>query len=163
DQNTKRFIAEARKRPEVGSITSPFVADVPQIFAKVDRDKALKQGVQIESVYQTLQAFMGGFFVNYFNRFGRTWQGYVQAEGDFRPRAETVGESRVRNAAGEPVPLASLVSMEPLTGPEFTMRFNQYRAAQLNVSPKPGYSSAQVMAALETVFAQTMPREMGFD
>jgi HAE1 family hydrophobic/amphiphilic exporter-1 len=162
-QNTQRFIAEARKRPEIASITTPFVADVPQLFAKVDRDKVLKQGVAIESVYQTLQAFMGGFFINYFNRFGRTWQVYVQAEGEFRTRAENVGQFRVLNAAGEPVPLAALVAMEPLSGPEFTMRFNQYRAAQLNVSAKPGFSSAQVMAALEQVFAETMPREMGFD
>src|SRR5262249_39110132 len=87
-QNTQRFIAEARKRPEVGSLTTPFVSDVPQLFAKVDRDKVLKQGVDIESVYQTLQAFMGGYFVNYFNRFGRTWQVYVQAEGEFRKRAD---------------------------------------------------------------------------
>ncbi|HEU4427796.1 MAG TPA: efflux RND transporter permease subunit, partial [Myxococcota bacterium] len=162
-ENTQRFVAEARKRPEIGSIITPFVADVPQLFAKVDRDKALKQGVEIESIYQTLQTFMGGYFVNYFNRFGRTWQVYVQAEGEFRTRADQVGEFRVLNDAGEDVPLSALVSMEPATGPEFTVRFNQYRAAQLNVSAAPGFSSTQVMAALEQVFADTMPGEMGFD
>jgi HAE1 family hydrophobic/amphiphilic exporter-1 len=161
--NTQRFIAEARKRPEIASVTTPFVANVPQLFAKVDRDKVLKQGVAIDSVYQTLQAFMGGYFINYFNRFGRTWQVYVQAEGEFRTRADNVGQFRVLNAQGEDVPLSALVAMEPISGPEFTMRFNQYRAAQLNVSPNPGYSSAQVMAALEDVFAESMPREMGFD
>jgi HAE1 family hydrophobic/amphiphilic exporter-1 len=113
----------------------------------VDRDKALKQGVAIEDVYQTLQTFMGGFFVNYFNRFGRTWQVYVQAEGGFRTRADTVGQFRV--------------FMEPISGPEFTIRFNQYRAAQINVTANPDYSSAQVMAALEEIFASTMPHEMG--
>jgi HAE1 family hydrophobic/amphiphilic exporter-1 len=123
----------------------------------------LKQGVAIDSVYQTLQAFMGGYFINYFNRFGRTWQVYVQAEGEFRTRAENVGQFRVLNDAEEPVPLSALVKMEPISGPEFTMRFNQYRAAQLNVSPNPGFSSAQVMAVLEQVFAESMPREMGFD
>jgi multidrug efflux pump len=162
-QNTQRFIAEARKRPEIATVNTAFVADVPQLFAKVDRDKVLKQGVAIASVYQTLQTFMGGFFVNYFNRFGRTWQVYVQAEGDFRTRADYVGEFRVLNSANEPVPLSALVTMEPLFGPEFTIRFNQYRATQLNVAPKAGFSSAQVMVALEEVFAQTMPREMGFD
>jgi HAE1 family hydrophobic/amphiphilic exporter-1 len=162
-ENTQRFIAEARKRSEVASVTTPFVADVPQLFAKVDRDKVLKQGVEIESVYQTLQAFMGGYFINYFNRFGRTWQVYVQAEGEFRTRAENVGQFRVLNAVGDDVPLSVLVAMEPISGPEFTMRFNQYRAAQINVSANPGYSSAQVMRVLEDVFAETMPREMGFD
>jgi HAE1 family hydrophobic/amphiphilic exporter-1 len=162
-ENTQRFVTEARKRPEIASVTTPFVAGVPQLFAKVDRDKVLKQGVAIESVYQTLQAFMGGYFVNYFNRFGRTWQVYVQAEGEFRTRAENVGQFRVLNDVGEGVPLSALVSMEPLSGPEFTMRFNQYRAAQINVGANPGYSSAQVMKALEEVFAESMPREMGFD
>jgi HAE1 family hydrophobic/amphiphilic exporter-1 len=162
-ENTRRFIGEARKRPEIASVTTPFVADVPQLFANVDRDKVLKQGVQIDSVYQTLQAFMGGYFINYFNRFGRTWQVYVQAEGEFRTQASNVGQFRVLNSAGDDVPLSALVAMEPISGPEFTMRFNQYRAAQLNVSPNPGYSSAQVMSALEQVFAESMPREMGFD
>jgi hydrophobic/amphiphilic exporter-1 (mainly G- bacteria), HAE1 family len=162
-QNTQRFIGEARKRPEIATINTPNVTDVPQVFAKVDRDKVLKQGVPIGAVYQTLQAFMGGYFVNYFNRFGRTWQVYVQAEGDFRTRAENVGEFRVRNDEGEPVPLSALVSMDPLSGPEFTIRFNQYRASQLNVSAKPGFSTGQVMTALEQVFRETMPREMGFD
>ena len=161
--NTQRFLAEARKRPEIASANTTFVADVPQVFAKVDRDKVLKQGVAIEDVYQTLQTFMGGFFVNYFNRFGRTWQVYVQAEGEFRTRADTVGQFRVLNDERDSVPLSALVSMEPASGPEFTMRFNQYRAAQINVSANPGFSSAQVMAALEEIFASTMPREMGFD
>ena len=161
--NTQRFLAEARKRPEIASATTTLVADVPQFFAKVDRDKVLKQGVAIDDVYQTLQTFMGGFFVNYFNRFGRTWRVYVQAEGEFRTRADTVGQFRVLNDERDSVPLSTLVSMEPISGPEFTMRFNQYRAAQLNVSANPGYSSAQVMAALEQIFASTMPREMGFD
>jgi HAE1 family hydrophobic/amphiphilic exporter-1 len=162
-ENTRRFITEARKRPEIMSVTTPFVSDVPQLFAKVDRDKVLKQGVAIDSVYQTLQAFMGGYFINYFNRFGRTWQVYVQAEGEFRTRAENVGQFRVLNSEGEDVPLSALVVMEPISGPEFTMRFNQYRAAQLNVSPNPGFSSAQVMGALEQVFAANMPPGMGFE
>src|SRR5262245_33855691 len=162
-EQTRRFLAEVRERPEVASASTVFVADVPQVLADVDRDKVLKQGVPIESVYQTLQAFMGGYFVNYFNRFGRTWQVYVQAEGDFRTRADNVGQFRVLNSVGESVPLSTLVQMKPTSGPEFTMRFNQYRSAQINVTAKPGYSSAQVMTALEQVFDEHMPREMGFD
>jgi multidrug efflux pump len=162
-ENTRRFMEAARKRPEVGSISTTLIPSVPQFFAEVDRDKVLKQGVAIQDVYQTLQAFMGGAFVNYFNRFGRTWQVYVQAEGEFRNRADQVGQFRVLNAEGEPVPLSALVRMEPTSGPEFTIRFNQYRAAQINVSGAPGTSSSQVMRALEAVFAETMPREMGYD
>src|SRR5207302_1061563 len=115
------------------------------------------------SVYQTLQAFLGGTFVNYFNRFGRVWQVYVQAEGDFRTRAENVGQFYVRNARGESVPLSTLVSIKPVSGPEFTTRFNEYRAAQINGLLAPGFTTRQGMRALEEVFAQTMSRDMGFD
>jgi HAE1 family hydrophobic/amphiphilic exporter-1 len=106
---------------------------------------------------------MGGVMVNYFNRFGRVWQVYVQAEGEFRTRAENVGQFYVRNAAGDMVPLSALVTMERVYGPEFTIRYNEYRSAQLVVTPKPGYSSGQVMTVLERVFAETMPTDMGFD
>jgi hydrophobic/amphiphilic exporter-1 (mainly G- bacteria), HAE1 family len=114
-------------------------------------------------VYQTLQAFLGGTFVNYFNRFGRVWQVYVQAEGDFRTRAANVGQFHVRNARGESVPLSTLVSIKPVSGPEFTLRFNEYRAAQINGLLAPGFTTRQGMRALEEVFAQTMSRDMGFD
>jgi len=136
---------------------------VPQIFARVDRDKVLKQGVAIESVYQTLQAFMGGYFINYFNRFGRQWQVYIEEEGEDRTKAENVGQFYVRNNKGENVPLSTLATVEPRLGPEFTLRFNEYRSAQINGSAAPGYSADQATAALEDVFKQTMPREMGFD
>ncbi len=106
---------------------------------------------------------MGGSFVNFFNRFGRQWQVYVEAEGEFRNRAENVGQFYVRNNKGEMVPLSALTKFESRNGPEFTMRFNLYRSAQINGSAAAGYSSGQAMAALEEVFAQTMPREMGFD
>ena len=162
-QNTDRFLQAARQRPEFASLTSTFIPSAPQVFADVDRDKVLKQGVDLDSVYQTLQTFMGGLFVNYFNRFGRVWQVYVQAEGEFRTEADNVGLFRVRNNDGDPVPLSTLVTMKTTSGPEFTVRFNGYRAAQINGSLAPGYSSGQGRQALEEVFAQTMPREMGFD
>ena len=136
---------------------------MPQIFVDVDRDKVLKQGVDLSDVYKTLQAFMGSGFVNYFNRFGRQWQVYVQAEGDYRTKAETVGQFYVRNNDGQTVPLSALTSARNIAGPEFTMRYNLYRSAQINATAAPGFSSAQAMKALEEVFAQTMPREMGYD
>jgi HAE1 family hydrophobic/amphiphilic exporter-1 len=107
--------------------------------------------------------FMGGYFVNYFNRFGRQWQVYVEAEGDYRTRAENVGRFYVRNSNGDNVPLSALTRIAPTSGPEFTMRFNEYRGAQIFGNPAPGYSSAQAMKALEETFAQTMPPEMGYD
>ena len=122
---------------------------MPQQFIDVDRDKVLKQGVDIKDVYRTIQAFMGGSFVNYFNRFGRQWQVYVEAEGEYRDRAENVGQFYVRNNQGEMVPLSAVTRFESRTGPEFTMRYNLYRSAQIIGSAAPGYSSAQAMAALE--------------
>jgi HAE1 family hydrophobic/amphiphilic exporter-1 len=162
-ENTQKFLAAAQKRPEVSRVTTTFVPTVPQIFVKVDRDKVLKQGVDIGEVYRVLQAFMGGYFVNYFNRFGRQWQVYVQAEGEYRAAAEQLGQFYVRNKNGDSVPLSALTSLEQRSGPEFTMRYNLYRAVQINAVTAPGYSSTQGMKALEEVFKETMPSEMGYD
>jgi HAE1 family hydrophobic/amphiphilic exporter-1 len=162
-EQTQKFMAAVRQRPEVARVMTTFIPNTPQLFADVNRDKVLKQGVDLASVYQTLQMFMGGVFVNYFNRFGRVWQVYVQAEGEYRTRADNVGQFYVRNTSGEAVPMSALLAIESTHGPEFTMRFNGFRAAQLNVSAAPGHSSAQVMAALEQVFRETMPAQMGFD
>jgi multidrug efflux pump subunit AcrB len=161
--NTEKFLAGARQRPEFALLFTTLLPSVPQYFAEVDRDKVLKQGIPLSSVYQALQAFLGGAFINYFNQYGRVWQVYVQAEGEFRTQADNVGRFYVRNAAGQPVPLSTLVRMRQVNGPEFTMRFNEYRAAQINGVLAPGFSTRQGMRALEEVFAQTMPRDMGFD
>jgi len=160
--NLNTFLAAAKKRPEIASLQSPFNADVPQRFVNVDKDRVLKQGVELSSVYQTIQTFMGGAFVNYFNRFGRQWQVYVQAEGAFRTEGKNLGQFYVRNNAGDAVQLGALTSIEETSGPEFTQRFNLYRSAQINAFAKPGYSDSQAMEALEEVFKETMPKEMGF-
>jgi HAE1 family hydrophobic/amphiphilic exporter-1 len=161
--NVNKFMEAARKRPEIASISTTFLPVVPQLYIDVNRAKALTEGVELSEIYKTLQAFMGGYFIDYFNRFGRQWQVYVQAEGDYRTRAENLGLFYVRNHDGESVPLASLTSAKTISGPEFTMRYNLYRSAQLNGAAAPGYSSAQASKALEEVFAQTMPPEMGYD
>jgi HAE1 family hydrophobic/amphiphilic exporter-1 len=161
--NVNKFMAAARSRPEIAGLSTTFLPSVPQQFVEVDRDKTIKQGVPINDVYRTIQTFMGGLFINYFNRFGRQWQVYVEAEGEYRTRPENVGQFYVRNASGEMVPLSALTRFESRNGPEFTMRFNEYRAAQINGGASPGYSTNQAMTALEKVFAETMPREMGFD
>jgi HAE1 family hydrophobic/amphiphilic exporter-1 len=162
-ENQEKFMAAAQKRPEFAAIFTTALPTVPQLSVNVDRDKVLKQGVSLSDVYQTLQTFMGGAFVNFFNRFGRVWQIYVQAEGDFRTRAENVGRFYVRNNAGQMVPLSAVTSIEPRLGPEFTMHYNMYPCVQINGITKPGFSSEQAMKALEEVFAQTMPPGMGFD
>jgi multidrug efflux pump len=162
-QNLKIFMEAARKRPEIASMITTFLPNVPQVFVQVDRDKVLKQGIDLGQVYQTLQTFMGGFFVNYFNRFGRTWQVYVEAEGDYRTDAKNVGQFFVRNANGDAVPLDAISTIENISGPEFTLRYNEYRSAQINATAAPGYSSIQAMNALEQTFRQTMPNDMGYD
>ena len=161
--NVDKFLAAARKRPEIAGITTSFLPSVPQQLVEVDRDKVLKQGVGISDVYTTLQAYMGGIFVNYFNRFGRQWQVYVQAEGNYRTAALDAGQFYVRNNTGAMVPLSALTKFEPHLGPEYVMHYNEYPSAQINGSAAPGYSSDQAMAALEQVFAQTMPQGMGYD
>ncbi|MCU1332283.1 MAG: transporter, hydrophobe/amphiphile efflux family, partial [Candidatus Angelobacter sp.] len=161
--NLSKFLAEARKRPEIGMVSTTFLPSVPQKFVEVDREKVLKQGVAINDVYQSIQAFMGGLFINYYNDFGRTWQVYVEAEAPYRSDLGNLGQFYVRNNQGGMVPLTALTKFESREGPEFTMRYNEYRSAQINGSAAPGYSSEQATAALEDVFKQTMPAEMGFD
>ncbi len=161
--NLDKFIAAARKRPEIGGISTTFLPSVPQKFVNVDREKVLKQGIAVNDVYRTIQAFMGGLFINYFNDFGRTWQVYIEAEAPYRSNLENVGQFYVRNSSGQMAPLSALTKFESRNGPEFTMRYNEYRSAQLNGAAAPGYSSDQATAALEQVFHETMPAEMGFD
>jgi HAE1 family hydrophobic/amphiphilic exporter-1 len=162
--NVQKFMAAAAKRPEIApGIVSTFLPSVPQEYLVVDRQKALKQGVALSDVYRTIQAYMGGLFVNYFNRFGRQWQVYVEAEGEYRNSLDNVSQFYVRNAQGDMVPLSALTKFESRSGPEFTMRYNLYRSAQIIGGAAPGYSSAQAMQALEDTFAKTMPAEMGYD
>jgi hydrophobic/amphiphilic exporter-1 (mainly G- bacteria), HAE1 family len=162
--NLQKFMGAVAKRPEIApGLVSTFLPAVPQQYLDVDREKALKQGVALNDVYRTIQAYMGGLFVNYFNRFGRQWQVYVEAEDQYRANLDHIGEFYVRNDHGSMVPLSSLTRFEPRSGPEFTMRYNLYRSAQIIGSAAPGYSSAQAMKALEETFDRTMPREMGYD
>jgi HAE1 family hydrophobic/amphiphilic exporter-1 len=162
-QNVAKFMAEARKRPEIAGLNTTFLPSVPQVYVNVDRAKVISQGVSLGDVYRTMQAFMGGVLVNYFNRFGRQWQVYVQAEGEYRTRVENIGQFYVTNSKGGLVPLSAVTSIENRSGPEFTMRYNLYSAAQINGAAAPGYTGSQATKAIEETFAQTMPREMGFD
>jgi hydrophobic/amphiphilic exporter-1 (mainly G- bacteria), HAE1 family len=161
-ENVMKFTAAARERKELAGVTPMFSPSVPQVFMDVDREKVLKQSVDLADVYKTLQTFMGGYFVNYFNRFGRQWQVFVQADGDYRTNVEQVGQFFVKNKEGGMVPLSALTNSRSLSGPEFTMRNNLYRSAQINAAAAPGYSSGQAMKAMEEVFAETMSSDLGY-
>jgi hydrophobic/amphiphilic exporter-1 (mainly G- bacteria), HAE1 family len=163
DAQLQKFLAAARKRPELVGVTSPFTANVPQVFVNVDREKALRQGVALGDVYQTMQTYLGGLYVNQFNRFGRQWRVFLQAEGEDRMTTEQVKSFYVRNAAGEMVPLSALQSTERVFGPQFTNRFNVYRAVQITGSSAPGYSSGQAIAALQDVAQQTLGPTFSYD
>jgi HAE1 family hydrophobic/amphiphilic exporter-1 len=162
-KNTQIFMEGVRKRPELAGVMTTALFGVPQVGITVDQEKVLTQQVNLASVYQTLQAFMGGSLVNYFNRFGRQWQVYVQAEGNYRTSADNLGKFYVTNNSGQMVPLSTLTGNGPRSGPEFVMKYNQFQGVQINGSAAPGYSSGQAIAALQEVFQQTMPSEMGYD
>ncbi len=162
-QNTQKFEQAANKRPELSKVFTTALWDVPQIYIDVDKEQAMIQGVSLSDAYETLQTFLGGYFVNYFNRFGLQWQVYVQAAGEYRTDISNLGLFYVTNKDGDSVPLSSFVNAERSFGPEFTMRFNMYRCSQINASVADGYSTGQAMKALEEVFKETMPSGMGYD
>ena len=162
-RNVFKFLGALSKRPEIAAAIPSYQPAVPQLYVDVDKEKALEQQVSLSDIYTTMQTFMGGYLVNYFNRFGRQWQTYVEAEGTARTNISNIDEFYVRSANGSQVPLSSLVHVKQVTGPEFIYRFNEYNAAQINVTGAPGYSSGQVRRALEEVFHETMPPGAGFD
>ncbi len=161
--NVGKFMAAIAKRPEIVGAFPALLPNVPQLYVNVDREQAARQGVAINDVYNTLQTFMGGYLTNYFNRFGRQWQVYVAAEGEYRTKPDDIGKFYVANDKNQMVPLASLTSLRRQSGVEFNYRYNEYRATQIFGAAAPGYSSGQAMAALEEVFAETMPSTMSFD
>jgi len=161
--NTYKFLGALKNRPEIAAAIPSFAPAVPQLYVDVDREKASQQQVSLSDVYTTLQAFMGGTLVNYFNRFGRQWQTYIEAEGDTRTNIDNIGQFYVTAANGNRVPLSAVTTVRRTTGPEFTTRYNEYEASQITIVAVPGYSSGQVMKALQETFAQSMPKGMGMD
>jgi HAE1 family hydrophobic/amphiphilic exporter-1 len=162
-RQTDRFMEAARKRPEIGRINTLYRAEVPQIYADIDRSKVLKSGVLLSDVNTTLGSLLGSSYLNDFNRFGRVYKVYVQAEPEFRRDPKQLGLFFVRNQAGGMVPLDTLVSTRPSAGPEFTNRFNLFRTAELTGVPAEGYSSAQALEALEQTAREVLPPDMTHD
>jgi len=160
---TQKFIEAARKRPEIARINSLYRASVPQIYADIDRSKVTKAGVQLGDVNTTLGALLGSSYVNDFNKFGRVYKVYVQAEPEFRRDPNQLGLFYVRNQTGGMVPLDTLVTTKPSAGPEFTNRFNLFRTAEVTGVPAAGYSSAQALDALEETAKEVLPSDMSYD
>jgi len=160
---TRDFLLAARQRPELANLFTSFNPAVPQIDLQLDREKARKLGVPINDVFVTLQAILGGSYVNDFNRFGRLYRVFVMAESEYRQEPEDIGTFYVRSrTTGDMVPLSTLVTVSPTSGTEITTRFNLLRAVEITGVPAPGYSSGQAMKALEEVAAEVLPREMGY-
>jgi HAE1 family hydrophobic/amphiphilic exporter-1 len=157
-----KFIDAATARPEIANIGTLYRASVPQVFLDVDKPKALKLGVPLADINTSIGAFLGGAYVNDFNRFGRLYKVYVQAEPEYRGSENGIRSFYVRNAEGSMVPLSTLVSTERTQGPEFTTRFNLFRSAELTGQPAAGYSSAQALDALEEVAKETLPSDMSY-
>src|SRR3954463_14953817 len=162
-EQTQKFIEAARKRPEIGRINTLYRATVPQIYADIDRDKVTKSGVQLADVNTTLGALLGSSYVNDFNKFGRVYKVYLQAEPEFRRDANQLGLFFVRSQAGGMVPIDTLVTTRPAAGPEFTNRFNLFRTAEITGTPAAGFSSAQALDALDQTAREVLPSDMSFD
>jgi HAE1 family hydrophobic/amphiphilic exporter-1 len=161
-ENTMKFIQAANSRPEIGSAFTTFQANVPQRFMEIDKEKALKLGVSLKDLYTTVGAFMGGAYVNDFTRFGRLYKTYIQAEPQYRVDERQINNFFVKNNKGNMVPLATIATVNPISGPDYTNRFNLYRSVEVTGGPTPGYSSVQAMNALEEVAAEVLPSDMSY-
>jgi len=161
-ENLAKFIQAANARPEIARAFSTFQASVPQRYMDIDKEKALKLGINLNDLYSTVGAFMGGSYVNDFTRFGRLYKTYIQAEPEYRSKESDINNFFIKNNKGDMVPLATVVDIKPVTGPEFTTRFNLYRSAEVTGGPAPGYTSEEAMNALEEVATKVLPADMGY-
>ena len=162
-KQTLAFIAAAKKRPELAQVRTTYNAGAPQIKLDIDRDKAMKLGVPVSSITSALGTFMGGSYVNDFNRFGRQYKVYIQSEPGYRVTPDNMNNIYVKNNSGNMVPITTLVSARKTTGPDFTNRYNLFRASEVSGAPAPGFSSTQALTALEEVAKEVLPRDMSYD
>ncbi len=162
-EQAMKFMQAAMAREEIASVFTTYQASVPQKFLDINRDKALIAGVPLNDLYTTTGAFLGGYYVNDFNRFGRLYKAYIQAEPEYRVDESKIHSFFVKNKDGDMVPLSALVTVRDINGPEFTNRFNLYRAVELSGAPAKGYSSQQALTALEEVAAAVLPSDMGYE
>jgi len=161
-ENTMNFIKAANERPEIGRASTTFQATVPQRFMDIDKEKALKLGIKLNDLYTTVGAFMGGAYVNDFTRFGRLYKTYIQAEPEYRVDESQIKNFFIKNSNGVMVPLATVATVTPIAGPDYTTRFNLYRSVEVIGSPAEGFTSTQAREALKEVAAQTLPQDMSY-
>ncbi|WP_221075818.1 efflux RND transporter permease subunit [Agarivorans aestuarii] len=160
---TMQVMQKAWATPALTGIFSSYQVNVPQLDLDLDRTKAMQQGVAIDEVFSTLQAYMGSTYVNDFNKFGRTYQVNIQADESFRQSPEQISQLKVRNADGAMIPLGSFVDVSYVAGPDRVMHYNGYTTAEINGGPAPGYSSGEAQAAIEQILAETLPIGMSFE
>ena len=163
EREAQKLIAAAVQRPEIVSVFTDYATDTPQYFVDLDRDKAKLLGVDVNDVFETLQIFLGSYYVNDFNRFGRVYQVILQAEKDARATTEDVLRPKVRNKDGGMIPLSTLVTLRPTDGPFTVTHYNLYPSAKLNGTPAPGVSSAEAIAAMKEVAAATLGEGFGYE
>jgi multidrug efflux pump len=160
---TEELIAAAGKRPEVGPMFTTFRGSVPQLYVNVDRVKAKQQNVQVTDIFQALQVYLGGLYINDFNYLGRTWHVMAQADAPFRARADQVSRIKTRNASGGMVPLGAVATIKDIVGPDRLQRYDLYQSAEINGAAAPGYSSGQALAAMEQTAADTLPSQFSYE
>ncbi len=163
DDAKKAFLAKAAQAPELTGLFSSYKVDVPQLYADIDRTRARQLNVPITSIFETLQVYLGSYYVNDFNKFGRVYSVRVQADGKFRARPEDVGLLKVRSTTGEMIPLSVLLRVQSTAGPESAMRYNGFLAADINGDTAPGYSTGQSQAAVARIASETLPKGIGFE
>ncbi|WP_282605393.1 efflux RND transporter permease subunit [Pelagibius sp. Alg239-R121] len=162
DDVMKQVQAKAWAAPELTGVFSSYNINMPQLFADVDRTKAERLGIPVDEIFRTMQIYLGSLYVNDFNRFGRTYQVIAQADKPFRSTPESIAQLQTRNAAGQMVPLGSVVTVSETFGPDTTMRYNAFRSADLNGNAAPGYSSGEAQAAMTRILEETLPPGMDF-
>jgi hydrophobe/amphiphile efflux-1 (HAE1) family protein len=160
---TNEMIEKGNQTPELTGLFSSFTADVPGIYVELDRTKAKTQGIAISDIFDTLQAYLGALYVNDFNKFGRVYRVFMQAEDSYRAKVDDISRLYVRTQTGEMVPLSTLIEVKEIVGPETITHYNLYRSTEIDGGPAPGYSSGQAIAAMEKLAEEVLPEGMGYE
>jgi len=157
------FMSASNKLPQVASTFTTFSSRVPQYYVEIDRDKVKKLNVPIDDVFTTMQTYLGGYYINDFNKYGRTYRVMAQAESNYRTRIDDLSKFYMRSGKGQMVPLTTLGSATRMTGPEYIQRYNIFPTVEITVTPATGYSSGQTMAAIEQTADETLPTGYGYE
>jgi multidrug efflux pump len=160
---TQEIMMKAWQTPQLSQVYSTFQNGVPQLMVDINRVRAKQQGIPLAEVFDTLQMYLGSYYINDFNLFGRTFRVYAAADAPYRATAENIGQLKVRNASGQMVPLGSLVTVSTTYGPERATRYNAYRSADMNANPGAGFSAGQAQEALVGILEETLPKGMTYE